>query len=104
MNVGRFPTNSPWRIFMKRSYSILLIASMVLVLFVAACGGANNGSSPNQPETITIWHGWGGSYLAPKQAIFNAYMKLHPNVTIKLVQITTNLIPKATTAIRANNG
>src|SRR5260370_29703802 len=92
---------------MKRSYSILLLASMVLALFVAACGSSSpssSSSSSNRPETVTIWHGWTGSYLAPKQAIFNAYMKLHPNVTIKLVQVTAQLIQKSITAVRANNG
>ncbi len=90
---------------MKRSYSILLLASMVLVLFISACGGSSSGSpSSNQKETVTIWHGWGGSYVTPKLAIFNAYMKLHPNVTIKLVQVTAQLIQKSITAVRANNG
>ncbi len=90
---------------MKRSYSILLLACMALALFVAACGGPSTSPSPSsQPETVTIWHGWQGSYLAPKQAIFNAYMKLHPNVTIKLVNVTQNLIQKSITAVRANNG
>ncbi|HEV2582366.1 MAG TPA: hypothetical protein VGT44_16035, partial [Ktedonobacteraceae bacterium] len=62
---------------MKRGYSILLLASMALALFVAACGSPSTpgtGGTSNQPETVTIWHGWAGSYLAPKQAIFNAYM------------------------------
>lgn len=91
---------------MKRSYSILLLTSMLLALFVAACGSSTPSSTntSNQPETVTIWHGWGGSYVAPKQAIFNAYMKLHPNITIKLVQLTSNLIQKTITAVRANNG
>ncbi len=90
---------------MKRIYSILLLACMVLALFSAACGGGSGGStSSNQPVTITIWHGWGGTYVGAKQAIFQAYMKLHPNVTIKLVQVTQNLIQKSITAIRANNG
>ncbi len=93
---------------MKRSYSILLIICMALALFTAACGSSsNNGGSSNnsnQKETVTIWHGWQGAYLAPKQAIFNAYMKLHPNVTIKLVNVTQNLIQKSITAVKANNG
>jgi arabinogalactan oligomer/maltooligosaccharide transport system substrate-binding protein len=91
---------------MKRNYSVLLLISMGLALFAVACGSSvssGNSSSPTQKETVTIWHGWQGSYLAPKQAIFDAYMKLHPNVTIKLVN-QQNLIPKSITAVRANNG
>lgn len=92
---------------MKRSYSILLLVCMALALFTAACGsssGGGSGNSSNQPETVTIWHGWAGSYLAPKQAIFQAYMRLHPNVTIKLVNVSANLIQKSETAVKANNG
>lgn len=89
---------------MKRSYSILFLICMVLALFTAACGSSSSSGSSNQPVTVTIWHGWAGNYLAPKQAIFNAYMKLHPNVTIKLVNVSQNLIQKSITAVRANNG
>jgi arabinogalactan oligomer/maltooligosaccharide transport system substrate-binding protein len=91
---------------MKRIYSILLLTSMVLALFTAACGSSSGSgsSSSNQPETVTIWHGWASNYVAPKQAIFNAYMKLHPNVTIKLVNVTQQLLQKSITAVRANNG
>jgi arabinogalactan oligomer/maltooligosaccharide transport system substrate-binding protein len=91
---------------MKRSYSILLLTCMVLALFVAACGSSSGGGSgnSNQPETVTIWDGWASNYVGPKQDIFNAYMKLHPNVTIKLVNNVQNLIQKSLTAVRANNG
>jgi arabinogalactan oligomer/maltooligosaccharide transport system substrate-binding protein len=90
---------------MKRSYSILLLASMVLALFITACGGtSSSSSSSNQPQTITIWHGWGAGYVEPKQAIFNAYMKLHPNVTIKVVNVPQNILQKSITAVKANNG
>lgn len=92
---------------MKRSYSILFLASMVLVLVLAACGGSGGGTgstSSNQPVTVTIWDGWASNYVGPKQAIFDAYHKLHPNVTIKLVNNTQNLIQKSLTAIKANNG
>ena len=90
----------------KRIFTFLLPLALLSAMLFAACGSSTTGSvSPNQPVTITIWHGWGGSYLAPKQAIFNAYMKLHPNVTIKLVnQGGTNLIQKSVTAVKANNG
>ncbi len=91
---------------MKRSYSILLLTCMVLALFTAACGSSSSSSSgsSNQPETVTIWHGWASNYVAPKQAIFNAYMQMHPNVTIKLVNVTQQLIQKSITAVKANNG
>jgi len=43
---------------------------------------------PNTAKTtITIWHGWSGSYLAPKQAIFAAYVQQHPDVAIKLLNV-----------------
>ena len=91
---------------MKRSYSILFVISMVLVLLTTACGGSTGGgsTSSNAPQTVTIWDGWASNYVAPKQAIFQAYMKLHPNVTIKLVNIPQNIIQKSLTAVRANNG
>ena len=90
---------------MKRSYSILLLASMGLALLLSACGGSGGSSgSSSGPQTVTIWDGWASNYVGPKQDIFNAYMKLHPNVTIKLVNNTQNLIQKSLTAIKANNG
>ncbi len=89
MNVGYIPNKLTVEDHMKRSYSILLLTGMVLALFISACGGGSSGSSgsSNQPQTVTIWHGWAGNYVAPKQAIFDAYTKLHPNVTIKLVNL-----------------
>lgn len=90
---------------MKRSYSVLFLVSMMLMLFLSACGGSGGGStSSNSPQTVTIWDGWASNYVAPKQAIFDAYHQLHPNVTIKLVNNTQNLIQKSLTAIKANNG
>ena len=85
---------------MKRNYSILFLISMVLMLFITACGGSSGGggsTSSTQPETVTIWDGWASNYVAPKQAIFDAYMKLHPNITIKLVNVPQNIIQKSRT-------
>lgn len=90
---------------LKRIFTFLLPLALLSAMLFAACGSnSSNGSPSNQHITITIWHGWQGSYLAPKQAIFNAYMKQHPNVTIKLVFQNTNLIQKSITAVKANNG
>ncbi len=92
----------------KRILKFLLPLTILSAMLLAACGStttsSNSGGSSNAPVTITIWHGWAGSYLAPKQAIFDAYHKLHPNVTIKLVQQQSNLIQKSITAIKAGNG
>lgn len=90
---------------MKRSYSILLLTCMALAMFIAACGSSSSTTTnSNQPQTVTIWAGWASNYVGPKQAIFAAYTKLHPNVTIKVVDVTANLVPKSETAVRANNG
>jgi maltose-binding protein MalE len=47
--------------------------------------------------------GWQGSYLAEKQAIFDAYHKLHPKVTITLVH-QDNVVDKSIAAINAGSG
>jgi arabinogalactan oligomer / maltooligosaccharide transport system substrate-binding protein len=94
----------------KRSAFISLITISVMLL--VACGqktpaptAANPTGSAPQPTpvgtkpfsgptathgawdgTITIWHQWGGAYLAASQQIFQAYQDSHPGVKIKLVQ------------------
>ncbi|HEX7736771.1 MAG TPA: extracellular solute-binding protein [Ktedonobacteraceae bacterium] len=84
------------------------VLALLVVLLLSACGGSGGGSTTNASSidysgTITIWHGWQGTYLQAKQAIFDQYTKLHPKVKIVLVhqdQITS----KATTAVKAGNG
>lgn len=86
----------------KRTLTYLLPVVVLCVALFASCGTASpTGASQN--ETITIWHGWQGDYLAPKKAIFDAYHKAHPNVTIKLVFQNT-VVDKSITAVKANNG
>ena len=53
--------------------------------------------------TITIWHGWTGSYLAAKQAIFAAYVQQHPDVAIKLLNVS-DIGTKARNAVPAGVG
>jgi arabinogalactan oligomer/maltooligosaccharide transport system substrate-binding protein len=89
----------------KHVLRFLLPLTFLCTLLLAACGGSGTSStSSNAPQTVTIWDGWASNYVGPKQDIFNAYMKLHPNVTIKLVNNTQNLIQKSLTAVKANNG
>lgn len=97
---------------MRQRHPFLFIASIcaLLVMILAACGSSSQGggatstgTSINYSGTITIWHNWQGSYLAEKQAIFDAYHQLHPNVTIQLVH-QENVVDKAITAVNANSG
>lgn len=94
----------------KRVLTYCLPLALLAAMLLAACGGstpANNNTSStvdyNTPQTITIWHGWQGTYLDAKKAIFDAYHKLHPNITIKLVQQDT-VADKSITAVKAKNG
>jgi arabinogalactan oligomer/maltooligosaccharide transport system substrate-binding protein len=59
--------------------------------------------SSSAKTTITIWHGWGGSYLAGKQPIFAAYVQQHPDVAIKLLQVS-DIGTKAQNAVPAGVG
>ncbi len=82
--------------------SLLMLATLAL----AACGGSSTGSTGatiNYSGTIVIWHNWQGSYLAEKQAIFNAYQTAHPQVTIQLVH-QDNAVDKTITAENAGQG
>ena len=82
---------------------VALVALATLVL--AACGGTSGTTSNtlNRSGTITIWHNWEGGYLDAKKAIFDAYTKQYPNVTINLVH-KPNLTDAVTTAVPAGQG
>ena len=54
----------------------------------AAAGATSGGSSgiPSTPVTLTLWHNYGTEQNATAtQNLVDAYKKVHPNVTIKLV-------------------
>ncbi|GER88140.1 ABC transporter substrate-binding protein [Dictyobacter vulcani] len=91
----------------KRVITSFLSLAVLCALLMSACGGSNDtttSSGPsNQPETITIWHNWQGDYLNAKKAIFDAYHKQHPNITIKLVQ-QDQLVDKSITALKGGKG
>ncbi len=86
-----------------RSVGVALLA--MTTILIAACGGGGGGESNtlNRSGTITIWHNWEGSYLDAKKAIFDAYTKQYPNVTINLVH-KPNLSDAVTTAVPAGQG
>ena len=91
----------------KRISRYILPLAFLCALVFAACGGTSGGSSSSGPstqkETITIWHGWQGTYLDAKKAIFDAYHAAHPNITINLVN-QNDVVGKSIPAVKANNG
>jgi len=81
--------------------ALLALAAMVAV----ACGGSTSNNSPTltRSGTITIWHGYEGTYLDAKKAIYDEYTKQYPNVTINLVH-KPNLTDAVTAAAGAGQG
>ncbi len=86
-----------------KSAGVALLAMLTMV--VAACGGSTSNNSPTltRSGTITIWHNWQGGYLDAKKAIFDAYTKQYPNVTINLVH-KDDIATAVTTAVPAGQG
>ena len=81
------------------------IAMLALVgMLAAACGGSSTPTTTlTRSGTITIWHGYEGTYLDSKKAIYDAYTKLYPSVTINLVHKPT-LTDAVTAAAGASQG
>jgi len=77
----------------------------LLAMVAAACGGTTDNTSTTlkRSGTITIWHGYEGTYLETKKAIYDAYMKQYPDVTINLVHKPT-LTDAVTAAAGASQG
>ena len=87
-----------------KSVGVALLAMVTMV--VAACGSSGGGNSTttlNRSGTITVWHGYEGSYLDAKKAIYDQYTKLYPNVTINFVH-KPNLTDAVTAAAGAGQG
>src|SRR5260370_24703951 len=76
-----------------------------LAMLAAACGSSSTPTTTTltRSGTITIWHGYEGTYLDAKKAIYDAYMKQYPNVTINLVH-KPNLTDAVTAAAGAGQG
>ena len=85
-----------------RSVGVAMVA--LLAMAVAACGGTETTTTTlDRSGTITIWHGYEGTYLNAKKAIYDAYMKQYPKVTINLVH-KAKLTDDVTTAAGAGQG
>jgi len=89
----------------KRVLKYFLPLAVLSAMLLAACGGSQPSapSTTNFSGTITIWHGWQGSYLDAKMTIFNAYMKLHPGVHINLVH-QDSVVDKSSIAVKNGTG
>ncbi len=61
------------------------------------------GDPSTAKTTITIWHSWASDYLSPKEAIFAAYVQQHPDVAIKLLNVS-DISTKAQNAVPAGVG
>lgn len=88
----------------KRTLAVLALGAVATVT-LAACGGtsAPQSATITHSGTITIWHGWEGSYLDTKKAIFDAYMAKYPDVKIVLVH-KPKLDEAVTAAVPAGQG
>jgi raffinose/stachyose/melibiose transport system substrate-binding protein len=70
----------------------LIAAAALTAVALAACGGGGNSASSSSsgagtaPVTLTLWHNYGTEQNATAtKALTDAYTKLHPNVTFKIV-------------------
>ena len=85
-----------------KSAGIAMLA--LFAMAAAACGGSSAPTTTlTRSGTITIWHGYEGTYLDSKKAIYDAYTKLYPSVTINLVHKPT-LTDAVTAAAGASQG
>jgi cellobiose transport system substrate-binding protein len=78
----RTARRKPYRLFGP----LTLVAAIVAVVAAAGCGsssdsGGGGGSASNQKVTLTI--GLFGTFGYKEAGLYDEYMKLHPNVTIK---------------------
>src|SRR5207249_5862680 len=93
----------------QRILKLLVPLALLSAMLLAACGGGGgggggtSGGAIDYSGTITIWHGWQGSYLDAKKPIFDAYTKMHPNVHINLVH-QDMVADKSITAVKNGTG
>jgi raffinose/stachyose/melibiose transport system substrate-binding protein len=74
------------RIMRRRNYFGLLAVLLIFVL--AACGGGSNATGSNGKVVINWWHiQTNDPAKSTWQSLANQYMKMHPDVTIKITTI-----------------
>lgn len=91
---------------MRIRQTITLTCVCIISLLFTACGGTPSPFPPAEgPVTITVWHGWGGTYEAEYRAIAEEFNATHPDIQISLAKIDADQISDSlAVAIPAGQG
>lgn len=90
---------------MKKHFYLGVLILLLASLGLAACGGTPQSTSGPQKVTINFWSiATGDPQKTDWQNVANAYMKAHPNVTIKITLIENDAFKqKLTTVMQSGN-
>src|SRR5579859_2770937 len=88
-------------VFRYARAGITLILAIMMVGFLAACGGSSTPGSSNGPVTITFW-----SWVPNLQQAVNLFEQSHPNIKVDLRNVGSGgtEYTKLTTALKAGSG
>jgi multiple sugar transport system substrate-binding protein len=91
----RHPVSRPLKV------SVTLVLTILIVGFLAACGGSSTPAATNGPVTITFW-----SWVPNLQQAVNLFEQSHPNIKVKLENVgaASAEYTKLTTALKAGSG
>lgn len=88
-------------LFRRSRTGLTLILTMMLVVFLAACGGSSTSDNSSGPVTITFW-----SWVPNLQQAVDLFQQSHPNIKVKLLNVGSGgtEYTKLTTALKAGSG
>ena len=80
---------------------LTLVIAIMMIGFLAACGGSGSPTPSNGPVTITFW-----SWVPNLQQAVNLFEQSHPNIHVKLQNVGSGPAEytKLTTALKAGSG